>query len=153
MAIGGGRGYNNDGNQGGGYGNQGGYNNQGGQGGYNNQGGQGGYGNQGGYNNQGGEGGYSQTGGAQYNRPHHQQDYDSNQGPPGEYMHTNESNITGLMCASVDDDEVVKHAANHSDGAGDSSLFSSAMGFLNNNKVEDEIHRFNNFNTYLACIS
>ena len=60
---------------------------------------------------------------------------------------------TGLMCASVDDDEVVKHAANHSDGAGDSSLFSSAMGFLNNNKVEDEMHRFKNFNTYLAYIT
>jgi hypothetical protein len=33
----------------------------------------------------------------------------------------------------VDHDEVVRHAEKH--GAGDSSMFSSALGFMNNNKV------------------
>ncbi|KAJ7597643.1 hypothetical protein C8J56DRAFT_851981 [Mycena floridula] len=35
---------------------------------------------------------------------------------------------------SINEDEVVQHATQH--GSGDSSLFSSAMGFLNNNKSQ-----------------
>jgi len=38
----------------------------------------------------------------------------------------------------VDEHDVVNHANKHSDNAGDSSLFSSAMGFLKNNKGQQK---------------
>ncbi|TFY53887.1 hypothetical protein EVG20_g9928 [Dentipellis fragilis] len=58
---------------------------------------------------------YRKTGGAEYNAPQY-----SGHGP------------------DLDQDEVVRNAQQHSSGSGDSSLFSSAMGFLNQNKSEHD---------------
>ncbi|KAA1467999.1 beta-flanking protein [Dentipellis sp. KUC8613] len=58
---------------------------------------------------------YHKTGGAEYNPPQY-----SGHGP------------------DLDQDEVVRNAQHHSSGSGDSSLFSSAMGFLNQNKSEHD---------------
>lgn len=55
----------------------------------------------------------SKTGGAEYNSPHHSQGY-SDDGP------------------SINEEEAVRHAS--AQGSGDSSLFSSAMSFVSENK-------------------
>ncbi|KAL0951530.1 hypothetical protein HGRIS_008214 [Hohenbuehelia grisea] len=60
----------------------------------------------------------SKTGGQEYNSPHHSQQGNQSGGP------------------DFDQDEVVRNANAH--GSGESSLFSSAMSFLNNNKGEHE---------------
>ncbi|KAI1781634.1 hypothetical protein LXA43DRAFT_1069955 [Ganoderma leucocontextum] len=61
----------------------------------------------------------SKTGGHEYNSPHHSQGGNSGGGRP-----------------DFDDDEVVNTASR--EGSGDHSLFSSALGFLKQNKDEHE---------------
>nr|BDS00038.1 beta-flanking protein [Mycoleptodonoides aitchisonii] len=70
----------------------------------------------------------SKTGGEEYNSPHHSQGGSHTAGRP-----------------QFDEEEVVNTASR--EGSGDSSLFSSALGFLNHNKVRAAavpcVHRIN----------
>jgi hypothetical protein len=78
----------------------------------------------------------SSTGGSQYNSPHHQQG-GAHQSPDRKfpYAHLLYTHLSSTPYAIVDHEQIVQSAQDG--GSGDSSMFSSALGFMQQNKVDN----------------